>query len=332
MIRANTALKESPWALNDAGHPRRIGIELEMTGLGIDECARTVATFLKTDIRSTGRYERLLTGDPAGDWIVEYDYALLKRLGREERETETLIGELEHTAEVALAWLAENLVPIELVSPPLPMTRLDEVESLIELLRAAGAKGTSDSLLNVFGMQLNPEIPSADPALLTAFLQAFLCLYDWLYLRADIDVTRRLSRYVDPFPIDYVRHVIAPAEAPTLATLIDDYLAANPTRNRALDLLPLFLHLDPDRVRAVTTDPLIKPRPTFHYRLPDCEVHLPDWGLYLAWNDWIEVERLAADPARLQDCRAAYLQYLNDPLARLRDDWGSLVEHRWLAP
>jgi hypothetical protein len=33
---------------------------------------------------------------------------------------------------------------------------------------------------------------------------------------------------------------------PDLDTLIDDYLEYNPTRNRALDFLPLFLHLDED--------------------------------------------------------------------------------------
>jgi hypothetical protein len=63
--------------------------------------------------------------------------------------------------------------------------------------------------------------------------------------------------------------------------------------------LPLFLHLDEERVRAVTDVPLIKARPPFHYRLPDCEIHLPGWGLHVAWNDWLEVEALAADRERL---------------------------------
>jgi hypothetical protein len=82
-------------------------------------------------------------------------------------------------------------------------------------------------------------------------------------VRADINLTRRITSYIDPFPIEYVRKVIAPAYRPDLGTLIDDYLEHNPTRNRALDLLPLFLHLDEERVRAITDDPLIKPRPTF---------------------------------------------------------------------
>jgi hypothetical protein len=35
--------------------------------------------------------------------------------------------------------------------------------------------------------------------------------------------------------------------------------------------------LDPRRVRAATDDELIKPRPAFHYRLPDSRIEDPDW-------------------------------------------------------
>ena len=179
-------------------------------------------------------------------------------------------------------------------------------------------------------MQFNPELPSLEPRLITACLKAFLCLYDWLYVRADIDLTRRVTSYVDPFPANYVKKVIAADYWPDLATLIDDYLADNPTRNRALDMLPLFMFLDEDRVRAGADDALIKARPTFHYRLPDCEIDKPDWGLYVSWNDWVEVECLAADETRLQRCCAAYLQHLNSPLKRLFSNWANTVENRWL--
>jgi hypothetical protein len=327
-----TRIKQPPWTENARQETRRVGVELEMTGLTLDTFAQRVAEVLDRPVSSKGRYERVLHGDPAGDWIVEIDFDLLKRLGREQRDTETLLGELGNSAEDALAWLSETLVPVEVVSPPLPLDRLDEVETLIAALRKAGAKGTSDSLTNIFGMQLNPEVPSEDPKILAACLKAFLCLYDWLYERANIDVTRRLSSYVDPYPIDYVTKVIDPDYWPDTPTLIDDYLADNPTRNRALDMLPLFLHLDEARVRSVTEDRLIKPRPTFHYRLPDCEIHLPDWGLYLAWNDWIEVERLAAEPERLQGCCNAYLKVLSSPLERWLGDWSKQVENQWLAP
>ncbi|HRP75059.1 MAG TPA: amidoligase family protein [Rhodocyclaceae bacterium] len=331
MKQPRSRLRQPPWSTNAAGQPRRVGIELEMNGLEIDALARIVADQLHTSVAPRGRYERVLSGDPAGDWIVELDFDLLKRLGREQRDADTFGGEIGNSAEDALAWIAEALVPLELVSPPLPLDRLDSVEELIGVLREAGARGTSDRLISAFGMQFNPEIPSEAPEVLTACLKAFLCLYDWLYARADIDMSRRVTNYIDPFPADYVRKVIDPAYAPDMGTLIDDYLADNPTRNRALDLLPLFLHLDENRVRNATDDPLIKARPTFHYRLPDCNIHLPDWGLYTAWNDWVEVERLADDSNRLHACCDAYRDFLDRPLDRWFGDWTREVERHWLS-
>jgi hypothetical protein len=45
--------------------------------------------------------------------------------------------------------------------------------------------------------------------------------------------------------------------------------------------LPLFAFLDEDRVRAKLDDPLIKSRPTYHYRLPNTDFHKPNWGIVL---------------------------------------------------
>jgi hypothetical protein len=321
------ALPLPPWRSNPTGQPRRIGVELEMSGPTLAELARIAADALGCEIIETSRYERTLRGDAAGDWIVELDFHLLKKLGQGEHEG------LLRSAEDALHAVAQTLVPVEIVSPPLPMQRLPEVERLIARLRAAGAEGTGAHPVNAFGMQFNPEIPRADAATLTAYVRAFTCLYDWLYVRADIDLTRRLTSYVDPYPLDYVRLVTAPDYAPDLSGLIDDYLRHNPTRNRALDLLPLFAHLDPARVAAVTDDPLIKPRPAFHYRLPDCEIDRPGWGIAAAWQDWLQVERLAADPARLAGCCADYHDFTARPaLERWLGDWADEVAGRWLAP
>lgn len=317
-------------AENAQGEPRRIGVELEMNGLTLDQLSELVADYLSLTVKPNGRYERVLSGDPAGDWGVELDFRLLKELGREERDRGTFSGELGDSAEEVLKWLADSLVPMELVSPPLPMTRLDEVEEIIRRLRAAGAKGTSDRLINAFGMQLNPEVPDEKNGTITAYLKAFSCLYDWLYARADINLSRQVTHYIDPYPTDY-RRLLARADYwPDQSQLIDDYLAHNPSRNRALDMLPLFAHLDEPRVRQQLDDPLIKARPAFHYRLPDCEIHRPDWTLALAWNDWLEVEALAADAPRLADCCRSYHEFLADPLDRWFGDWVQQVEDRWL--
>ncbi|MFN2300289.1 MAG: amidoligase family protein [Gammaproteobacteria bacterium] len=313
------------------GAPRRIGVEIEMNGLPLDALAELVANALDLTVEETGRYERALHGDSAGDWQVEVDFQLLKELGREVRDEDTFADDLRSTAEEALKRLAEPLVPLELVSPPLPMERLSDIRRLIPLLRDAGAKGTSENLTNAFGMQFNPEIPAADSDTLLAYLKAFLCLQDWLFKRADIDVARRATSYVDPFPSEYVRAVVAVDYWPDRDRMIDDYLTANPTRNRALDLMPLFLHLDEQRVRAATDDPLIKARPTFHYRLPNSDIGRPGWGMELAWNDWLEVERLAADRDRLDACCRAYTAFLDQPLQRWLGNWAGRVRRRWLS-
>lgn len=313
-----------------AGRPRRVGVELEMNGVSLDELAATVARVLSLTISQTGRYERRLGGDPAGHWQVELDFDLLKRLGREKRHRDTFAGELGDSAEEMLKWMAENLVPVELVSPPLPMHRLDDCEALVAELRAAGARGTSDRWLNAFGMHFNPEVPDERANTITAYLKAFVCLYDWLWQRAQVNVSRQMTNYIDPYPTDYVRLLVRADYWPGREQLIDDYLRHNPTRNRALDMMPLFIHMDEDRVRARTSDALIKPRPSFHYRLPDCEIHKPDWTLSQAWGDWVEVERLAADANRLAGCCQAYQGFLADPLDRWFGDWVDQLEARWL--
>lgn len=323
-------LKDPPWLHNEQGGTRHIGIEIEMTGLTLEQITGLVAGELNGTITSKGRYERQITDQHGADWLVELDFHLLKEMGRKERPSGELGSELGNSAEEALAWVAESLVPFELVSPPLPLARLPEVEVLIQRLHEAGAKGSSDSLVNAFGMQLNPEIPDARPETLARFIKAFLCLYDWLHERAHIDLSRQVTSYINPYPDKYVKKVTAKDYWPDLAQLIDDYLADNPTRNRALDCLPLFLHLDERRVRNVTDDPLIKPRPTFHYRLPSSEIQNPEWGLYNAWNDWLEVEYLAADNDRLQKCCEAYSRYLHNPLKRLTGNWVKEVEAQWL--
>jgi hypothetical protein len=311
------------------GAPRRIGVEIEMIGLDVNTISDIVAAHVGGEIDPTSRYEHLIHGDAAGDWGVELDYAYLKEKGRADPPDEDVLALLDETAESVVRAGAEMVVPVEVVGPPLPMTRLADVQSLIAKLRDAGARGTGASLTYAFGMQFNPELPALDAGTIASYLKAFLCLYDWLLDRSAPDLTRRLTGFSAAFPTDYVRTVIEPAYWPDRDKLIDDYLADNPTRNRALDLLPLFLHLDEPRLRAVVDDPRVKPRPTLHYRLPNCEIDREDWGIHLAWGDWLEVEALAADRPRLQELCAQYAKWLDEPLTHLLDDWAAATQS-WL--
>lgn len=311
------------------GAVRRIGVELEMIGLDVGEVSRIVAGHIGGEREETTRYEHTIRGDDAGEWGVELDYEYLKRRGRKDESDDELVALIGETAESVLRAGAKAVVPVEVVSPPLPMPRLADVQSLIAKLREAGAHGSGAGFSYAFGMQFNPELPALDAGTIGSYLKAFFCLYDWLEKRAAPDLTRRLTRFTAPFPGAYIRKVVDPDYWPNHGTLIDDYLADNPTRNRALDMLPLFLHVDEERVRAVVADPRVKPRPTLHYRLPNCEIDRKDWGIHIAWADWLQVEALATDDARLDRVCRAYSDWLNRPLGELLDDW-TLEMERWL--
>ncbi|HYG86096.1 MAG TPA: amidoligase family protein, partial [Azospirillum sp.] len=99
---------------------------------------------------------------------------------------------------------------------------------------------------------------------------------------------------------------LAPDYWPDRATLAEDYLAANATRNRDLDLLPLFLHIDPAQVRARLPYEKIGKRAVFHYRLPRAYVSNPTWTIASAWNSWVAVEMLASDRHRLDELGRAF--------------------------
>jgi len=311
------------------GTGRRIGVELELIGLNVDEASRIVARHINGKLQERSRYEHLIQGDEAGDWIVEFDFEYLKKKGREEENEDEWLALLDEAAEHALRVGAETIVPVEVVSPPLPLPRLAEVQSLIARLRSAGARGTGAGISYAFGMQFNPELPALDAGTILGYLKAFLCLYDWLKERSAPDLTRRLTGFMAPFPGDYVRKVVDPAYWPERDTLIDDYLTDNPTRNRALDMLPLFLHLDRKRVRQSVDDPRVKPRPTLHYRLPNSEIDREDWGIHLAWGDWLEVEALAANKDSLDRLCATYAEWLDQPLEPVLGDWAREIDS-WL--
>lgn len=315
------------------GTPRRVGVEIEFSGLNIDEAAELLRSTLFPDgggaLTHPGRYEIAVTGDAAGDWEIELDFAFLKSMGRRERDDSSFGDAVEGLAEDLLRMVAERVVPVEVIGPPLPMARLGELNRIVRRLREAGARGTTDDPAFAFGMQLNPEIPDPSPETVLRYLQAFLCIEDWLRERAQVDLTRRLTFFADPFPKPYARLAAAPDYAPDLGRLIDDYLDFNPTRNRALDMLPLFAHLDEARVRARIDDERVKPRPTLHYRLPNSEIDRPGWDLSVPWNDWLVVERLAAAPEALRTlCRDHQVQ-LDDPLGRITGRWKELCD-QWL--
>ena len=270
-----------------------------------------------------------MLGTTLDDFRVELDVALLKRLGQARIDAEQAPGVVGQLSEDVLAAVARRLAPCEIVSSPLPFDRMAELDRLIEALRRAGARGTDDSLVYAFGVHFNPEPPALDCATVLAHMQAFALLHDWLLSRLDVDWVRRLTPFIRPWARPYVELILARDYAPDMERLIDDYLAYNPSRNHALDMLPLFAFLDQHKVRAVVEDPRVQARPTFHYRLANCRVGDPHWRLTDEWQSWLTIEDLAADAHKRAAMSRDYRRLMQRPWGDLFAEWSQRAE-TWL--
>ncbi|MBS7700499.1 MULTISPECIES: amidoligase family protein [unclassified Chelatococcus] len=197
----------------------------------------------------------------------------------------------------SLGRLLSPFVPRELVTDPLPTAKLPEIDRAVRILHQAGAGGHGFTPFGGLGLHFNVVPRCLDAKSVLSLLQAFLTLEP--DLRHAHGYSCPQAAFAPPrFPPAYVRRVLAPEYAPTLRTLCDDYVEANPTRKRALDLLPLLLHLFPCDV-AGRIYGKVAPRPALHYRLPLAYVGRGGWSIADAWNLWIEVEKLAQNPDRL---------------------------------
>ncbi len=315
-------MKTPPSATDHEGQPRTIGVEVELSGLTLEEIAAAViATYGgRVEPESRSRYQCEVVGhrfDQFGAFKIELDASLLKdgRLDDTFRKIGLEAGELTDSIEDLVERSAMHVVPMEVVTPPLPLERLPELEELREALLKRAVKDTRSAWFFAFGLHLNPSVPSVEATELRDVLRAFLLLYEWLVERLEVDTARKLTPYIDPFPRRYSKLVLTPGYEPDLTGLIDDYLEHNPTRNRPLDMLPLFTWLDRDRVLSVVDDGLTSSRPTFHYRLPNCNIADPAWSITREWDHWVVVERLAADKALLERMTGEWHKRHEHPLA-----------------
>lgn len=322
---ANSPL-DRPSRLNTvANGERRVGVELEFTGLGIEQIVTLVQGAVGGQIRPHSAYEYSISDSQFGDFTVELDYAYLKARGREDNGT-GFWNDIERLSDDLLGAVAKQVVPLEIVCPPIPISQLHRLHPMLSALRERGARGTGVSAIYAFGLHLNPEVPDCEASTLLGYLRAFAVAFDWLRQVSDIDLSRRVFPYIQPYDRGYVRKICDPDYDPDIPQLIDDYLATNASRNRALDMLPLFAHLEREQVDAAVGDDLVKARPTLHYRLPNCDIERPGWDLRPAWNHWLVIEALAADPARLESICRDYCASLDKPLGSWLGRWGDGFE------
>ncbi len=324
-------MNSTPWPLPPRpakadGAMRRVGVEIELQGIEVAQLARLTAEVLGGALIQDSAAMFTIDVAGQGEWRVEVDLLLLKELAREAQSGDSFKALLADVVEATTSLV----VPCEIVSPPLPMDTMGPVlDELVQALYKAGARGTRHTPWYAFGVHLNVDVPDASAATLLTYLQAFVCAYDWLVWHGKVDLARRITPYIDAFPRDYDLLITKPNYTADMTLLIDDYLAHSPTRNRALDMLPMFSQVDPARVQRAVDDPLVQARPALHYRLANSSVDEPDWSIRQPWVEWVALERLAADSDALRECCAAFRKHRKQWLHAMNADWRREAG-RWL--
>jgi hypothetical protein len=309
------------------GSLRQVGFELEFTGLDLEQTTQVVSMALDGTRISESAAACVVAVPELGEFTVELDWDFLKR--KAARQETDQPGEWIDLLSQAAAWL----VPMEVVCPPMAVSDLHRLDPLVSGLRRAGARGTKDSMIAAYGVHINVESPSLDAAVLFDYLRAFSLLQWWLVAAHEVDMARRISPYVDLYSETYLQ-VLFSRNSPDLTRIATDYLDHNASRNRALDLLPLLSCVHSDMVENAVVDPKIKPRPAFHYRLPNCQIDNPDWSLARPWNLWWVVEELAQRPDDLTLLGDRFLS-LHRPLIGVnRSEWTAwmdqwIIDHLW---
>jgi len=302
-----------PEPRNEKGDMRTLGIELEFAATDGRELAELVKTLFGGDVERLDPHLFKIRDTSLGTFTVELDtqyvhWDFSRKTDNplmDELLPRELLGDLAET----LGDFMKYVVPYELVTPPIPIDRLEECNQLVDELRNLKVEGTDEGVFYAFGMHLNPEVARQDHLWILNVLRAFLLLAEWLHEQMGINLARKMSPYIRPFPETYIRRILNPKYEPDQETFIRDYIRFNDTRNRELDLFPLLEHINEPLMKKLVTDELTKPRPTFHLRLPDCRLNDPTWSISHHWNLWVKVETLAGDEARLAEMSRAYLQH-----------------------
>lgn len=307
------------------GSERKVGIEIELSGLSYVQLVKLSSELLGGESRLVTRYVSEVQTD-LGPFLIELDSDPIKDLDLQDARLPESVRELGGHAMSVIDATAEKIVPLEIVTPPLPFSAVERIEMLCDKLREAGALGSREAIYYAFGLQLNPELPDLQAPTLLRYLQGFAALYEWLKTRHQLDLSRKLTTYVEPWSSAYIDLLISESYAPDMEQLMKDYLHYNPTRNKALDLLPLFSHIDEKLLAQYVVDIRIKSRPTLHYRLPDCDIDNPLWHFSTVWNDWVVLEQLVANATDLAHLVRAFRESRKLSLRNLTHSWAETTE------
>lgn len=292
-----------PVPVNSEKKPRKAGFEFEYTNVSLINCAQLLAREFDGVIEEKNGIEFYINKTRLGCIKIETDWKLAQKIA--EKDWKRLPKVFREYLEKVTQTMSQKdtfPAPWEIVTEPLCEEQFPHLEKLRSILFQNRAKGVSANPLYAFGTHINCEIPNREIASILNYLRAFLILYPRLLEKLSVHPSRRILTYIDPFPSKYTKKVLDGSYQPDEETFINDYLEYNTTRNRALDLLPLLCHLCPGTQEKIHRSfrEMVKPRPAFHYRLPNCDFGNPKWRVAHVWNSWVAVERLAADKENLE--------------------------------
>jgi hypothetical protein len=328
-----TLFKTPPSTRTTSGSERCVGYEFEFTGVEISEAAEMLQRLYGGNVSRVSTYEYHVEDASYGTFKLELDAQLL----REKKYEKTLksVGiDLStfkniESIEDKLKNMASSVVPFEIITPPIPLSSMPDLQKLVDELRSWKAKGTGSSVLYAFGLHLNPEIPDDSADSLLNHLRAYVMLDPWIRKDAKVNISRRLTPYINEYKDEYLQLILSAAYKPTLEELIRDYFRFDNSRNRPLDMLPVFMHLDAETTQSLLEETLTSARPTYHYRLPNCSIEDPEWSLAHEWNRWVLVERLAADTKTLNQYSRTYFKLKKETLVGFETKWIELM-NRWV--
>lgn len=264
-----------------------------------------------------------------GDFKVEMDSALLKDEAYISALKKFGIDLSEHPLQEPLEDLLKNVasvvVPCEISAPPIPITEMDSIEKLRSALQTQHIEGTRTSFVNAFGLHINIEMPEQTVNTVLNYTRSFFLLYEWIFKESNIDFSRRIPPFINEFPADYILLVLDPLYQPDLQILIRDYMKYNPTRNRALDLFPIFAFMDETYFESFVSDEKTTARPAFHYRLPNCLIDEPEWRIATEWNIWVEIEKLADQPSDISKLSEKYTDLWESTFINFESKWYHII-------
>lgn len=316
--------KSPPKIKKADGGLRKVGLEVEFSGVEIDKAADIIRSLYGGKIKKEHRYQIEIIDTDLGSFRVELDARILKKMAEKSGiniEGQSILKSIEDVVDK----LAKTVVPLEIVMPPVKISQLGRMEALREALQENRAEGTESSLVHAFGMHINTESPDLKATTLLKYLRSFLIVYPWLIDRMNIDISRRITPFVLPFPDKYVINILNPSYKPDEKEFIKDYVEFNPTRNRPLDMMPILGLLDEQLIQQVMQGEKNNLRPTFHYRLPNSKIDDPDWHFADEWNYWLVVEDLAQYSEMLEKLCRLYLLRKEETMISFSKEWAKTL-------